>query len=206
MALKAGTTARSSSAPGVSARPRDPQRWFPNQSQAGRISLLSFCLVIRIHKVQSLNKILGAQYSTYRPHVVEQMSRTYSSCVTETFCPLNSNSPFLLPQHLATSIPLYVTESGVRLFATQKPIKRQGQWKGMFAFFWKLATRGTGEGRLKNQPAKARDLSSTPGSGRPPGVGNGNPLQYFCPGNPMDRGAWWTTVQGVTKSQTGLSD
>ena len=134
------------------------------------------------------------------------MSRTYSSCVTETFCPLNSNSPFLLPQHLATSIPLYVTESGVQLFATQKPIKRQGQWKGMFAFFWKLATRGTGEGRLKNQPAKARDLSSTPGSERPPRVGNGNPLQYFCLGNPMDRGAWWTTVQGVTKSQTGLSD
>ena len=40
----------------------------------------------------------------------------------------------------------------------------------------------------------------TPGSGRPPGGGNGNPLQYSCPENPMDRGAWWATVHGVAKS------
>ena len=45
----------------------------------------------------------------------------------------------------------------------------------------------------------------TPGSGRPPGGGKGNPLQYSCPENPMDRGAWWATVHGVTKSQTQLS-
>ena len=45
----------------------------------------------------------------------------------------------------------------------------------------------------------------TPGSGRPPGGGNGNPLQYSCPENPMDRGAWWATVHVVTKSQTQLS-
>ena len=38
-----------------------------------------------------------------------------------------------------------------------------------------------------------------------PGEGNGNPLQYFCLGNPMDRGTWWATVHGVTKSQTLLS-
>ena len=38
-----------------------------------------------------------------------------------------------------------------------------------------------------------------------PGVGNGNPLQYSCLGNPMDRGAWWATVHGVAKSQTRLS-
>ena len=36
-------------------------------------------------------------------------------------------------------------------------------------------------------------------SGRSPGVGNGNTLQYSCPGNPKDRGAWWATVRGVTK-------
>ena len=36
--------------------------------------------------------------------------------------------------------------------------------------------------------------------------GNGNPLQYSCPGNPMDRGAWWATVHGVAKSGTQLSD
>ena len=40
----------------------------------------------------------------------------------------------------------------------------------------------------------------------PPGEGNGNPLQYSCLENPMDRGAWWATVHGVMKSRTQLSD
>ena len=44
-----------------------------------------------------------------------------------------------------------------------------------------------------------------PGLGRSRGGGNGNPLQYSCLGDPMDRGAWWSTVCGVTKSQTRLS-
>ena len=60
----------------------------------------------------------------------------------------------------------------------------------------------------KNPPANAgdtRDAGSVPGSGRSPGEGNGNPLQYFCLGNPMDRGAWWAIIYGVTKSQTRLS-
>ena len=48
----------------------------------------------------------------------------------------------------------------------------------------------------------ARDMSSIPGSGRSPGEGNGNPLQYSCLENPMDGGAWWATVHGVAKSQT----
>ena len=52
---------------------------------------------------------------------------------------------------------------------------------------------------LKNPPANAGDMGSIFGSGRSPGEGNGNPLQYSCLGNPMDRGAWWTTVPGVTK-------
>ena len=50
------------------------------------------------------------------------------------------------------------------------------------------------------------DLGSIPGSGRPPGEGNGNPLQYLCLENPMDRGAWQAAVHGVTESQTRLSD
>ena len=45
-----------------------------------------------------------------------------------------------------------------------------------------------------------------PGSGRFPGEGNGNPLQYYCLENPMDRGAWWATVHGVAKSRKQLSD
>ena len=46
----------------------------------------------------------------------------------------------------------------------------------------------------------AEDLGSIPGSGRSPGEGNGNPLQYSCQENPMDGGAWWATVHGVSKS------
>ena len=49
-----------------------------------------------------------------------------------------------------------------------------------------------------------RDTGSIPGSGRSPGVENGNPLQYSCLGNSMDRGAQQATVHGVTKSQTQL--
>ena len=50
---------------------------------------------------------------------------------------------------------------------------------------------------VKNPPAKAGDTGSTPGLGRSPGEGNGNPLQYSCLGNPMDRGSWWATVHRV---------
>ena len=52
----------------------------------------------------------------------------------------------------------------------------------------------------------SRDLGSIPGSGRSPGEGNGNPLQYSCLENPMDRGAWWATVHRVTKSWRWLRD
>ena len=50
------------------------------------------------------------------------------------------------------------------------------------------------------------DPGLIPGSGRSPGEGNGNPLQYYCLENPMDRGAWWATAHGVAKSRTRLSD
>ena len=58
---------------------------------------------------------------------------------------------------------------------------------------------------VKNLPASAGDAGSIPGSGRSPGGGHDNPLQYSCLENPMDRGAWRTTVHGVTKCQTQLS-
>ena len=54
----------------------------------------------------------------------------------------------------------------------------------------------------KDSSCKEGDLGSIPGSGRSPGEGNGNPLQYSCLENPMDRGAWWATVHGVPKSRT----
>ena len=55
---------------------------------------------------------------------------------------------------------------------------------------------------VKNAPANIGDVGSIPGSGRSPGVGNGNPLQNSCLENPMDKGAWQATAHGVTKSQT----
>ena len=54
---------------------------------------------------------------------------------------------------------------------------------------------------VKNLPANAGDASSIPGLGRSPGGENGNPLQYSCLENPMDRGAWWAIVHEVTKNQ-----
>ena len=53
---------------------------------------------------------------------------------------------------------------------------------------------------VKNPPANAGDTGAIPGLGRSPGEGNGNPLQYSCLENPMDRGVWQATVHGVTKS------
>ena len=59
-----------------------------------------------------------------------------------------------------------------------------------------------GGSAVKNPPANAEDSGSIPGSGRYPGEGNGNPLQYSCLRNPMDRGAWQATIHGVTESDT----
>jgi len=58
---------------------------------------------------------------------------------------------------------------------------------------------------VKNPPANAgdvRDMGSIPRLGRSPGGGHGNPLQYSCLENLMDRGAWWATVHRLAKSQT----
>ena len=66
-----------------------------------------------------------------------------------------------------------------------------------------------GGSMVKNLPANAGDtgdVGSIAGSGRSPGGGNGNPLQYSCLENPVDRGAWRATVHSVTKSQIQLSN
>ena len=62
-------------------------------------------------------------------------------------------------------------------------------------FYWWFSGKDAGE---------ARDMGLIPGLGRSPGGGRGNPLQYSCLENPMDRGAWWATVHKVEKSWTGL--
>ena len=57
---------------------------------------------------------------------------------------------------------------------------------------------------VKNPPADAEYMGSIPESGRSPGGGHGNSLQYSCLENPLDRGAWWAAVHGVAKSETQL--
>ena len=63
-----------------------------------------------------------------------------------------------------------------------------------------------GGSEVKASACNAGDVGLIPGSGRSPGEGNGNPLQYSCLENPMDGGAWWATVHRVAKSQTRLND
>ena len=69
-----------------------------------------------------------------------------------------------------------------------------------------LHTRGASQVVLGVNAGDIRDVGSVPRLGRSPGERNGNPLQYSCLENPMDRGAWWATVHGVTKSQIQISD
>ena len=63
-----------------------------------------------------------------------------------------------------------------------------------------------GDSRGKESACKLGDLGLIPGLGRSPGEGAGNPLQYSCSENPMNRGTWQTTVHRVTLSQTQLSN
>ena len=58
----------------------------------------------------------------------------------------------------------------------------------------------------KESACTAGDPCSVPGLGRSPGEGNGNPFQYSCLENFMDRGAWWATVHGIAKNWTPLND
>ena len=78
------------------------------------------------------------------------------------------------------------------------------QWLLLFSALLKVSIpMGFPGGRVvKNPPANGRDASGTgsiPGSGRSPGEGNGNPLQYSCLENSRNRGAWWATVQGLQR-------
>ena len=71
----------------------------------------------------------------------------------------------------------------------------------MLSFFFEcLGFPGGSDG--KESAGNVGDPGSIPGSGRSPGEGNDNPLQYSCQENPMKRGAWPTTVHGIAKSQT----
>ena len=72
-------------------------------------------------------------------------------------------------------------------------------------YSWPVCIRWRSGKESTSSAGGSRNPGSIPGSRRSPGGGNGNPLQCSCLGNPTDRGAWWATVYGVTKSQTRLS-
>ena len=87
----------------------------------------------------------------------------------------------------------------VLFFKTEKKKRVKNSFRGQG---WVLPWQSRGDTVVKNPPANATDtgdVSSIPGSGRSPGGGNGNPLQYSCLENPMDREAWWAIVPGVTR-------
>ena len=69
-----------------------------------------------------------------------------------------------------------------------------------------MASLSLGGSEVKASARKVGDRGSIPGSGKSPGEGSGNPLQYSFVENPIDRGAWWDIVHGVAKSQTQLND
>ena len=75
-------------------------------------------------------------------------------------------------------------------------MRREGEMsrKIIFKIYW--------PSQVAASARDARDMGSIPGSGRSPGVGNGNPLRYSFLENSMERGIWWAKVHGITKSQT----
>ena len=77
-------------------------------------------------------------------------------------------------------------------------------WNSLAAQWLGCGFPGGSDGR--ESARYAGDPGLIPRSGRPPGGGHSNPLQYSCLENPMDRGAWWATVHGVAQSRTRLSD
>ena len=63
-----------------------------------------------------------------------------------------------------------------------------------------------GDSVVKHPPGNAGEMASTPGLGRSSGEANGNPLQYSCLGNPLDRGACWAKVHEVAKNERQIND
>ena len=127
---------------------------------------------------------------------------SYRKICEETFLKFLMISHWCLKIQIKTLANLqpYVMSSNskVRHLSTFNLSKDQN--KSYDHFFNSIRLWFPGGSAVKDLPANARDLGSIPGSVRSPGKGNGNPFQYSCLENPMDRGAWWATVHGVTES------
>ena len=79
-------------------------------------------------------------------------------------------------------------------------------WAGKILWSRKRQPTFPGGAEVKASACNVGDLGSIPGSGRSSGGGNGNPLQYSCLENPIDKGTWWAAVHRAVKNQTQLSD
>ena len=133
---------------------------------------------------------------------------------------LGTKLPFTLKEKINTLIisfhfPFLSTSKLANFFTESTCFQPRPVVLSLISFFWNLGFifrasvflmgfPGSSDG--KASAYNAGDPGSIPGSGRSPGEGNSNPLQYSCLENPMDWGAWWATVHGVAKSRTQLSD
>ena len=88
-------------------------------------------------------------------------------------------------------------------YATLTPPSRLTRWIKLFQSFQRASLMVLA---VKHLSAKSGDMGLIPGSGRYRGEGNGNPLQYACLENPMDRAAWWATVHGATKKHNWVTE
>ena len=89
------------------------------------------------------------------------------------------------------------------------PMQRYNEFQVVFLLASTKSRGFPGGAVVENPPANTGDIIDIrliPRSERSLGAGNGNPLQYSCPENPMDRGVWWATVHWVMRSETRLSD
>ena len=123
--------------------------------------------------------------------------------------------PFLNKTQVATPcISYHRTGSAITGFQRQHASHRRTPVQVICQATWKFAsferaqsTKGCpGGSNSKESACSAGVPGLIPGSGRSPGKGTGNALQYSCLGNSMDRGVWWVTVHGIAKSQTWLRD
>ena len=126
--------------------------------------------------------------------------------VSFRLCPASRTKPLPLPFG-AWIRSLSVLFSLHSVLETPCPCCLRAGFKFTLFFLTSYSSWGfPGVSMVKNLPVNAGDTGSIPGLGRSPGGGHGNPLQYAYPENSIDRGAWWATVHGVTKSWTGLRD
>ena len=110
---------------------------------------------------------------------------------------MNSKVVSVLGWTVTVSLTIPTSCLGAFIFNTWPSQRRDSIWQ-----CWAFRCRSVPGAMAKNLPADAGDAGSIPGSGRSPGEGNGNPLQYSCLGNPIDRGAWWATVHEVAESDS----